>query len=431
MTQTSDLEPDLNISELDPLPKEWRIVRLGKVSILKLGRTPKRANSNYWKNGIIPWVSISDLNNGVVRTTKEMVSRKAFQDVFRGKIVPEGTLLMSFKLTIGKVAILGIEATHNEAIVNITPISTETLIDFLFYMLQSIDYDTYLDSYVKGKTLNKEKLNALPIPMPPLLEQRGIAHVLQTVQRAREATEAVIAAAKKLKRSLMRHLFTYGPVPVDQTDQVKLKDSEIGPVPEKWEIVRLEDICYISTGTTPSTKRTDYYSGSIPFIKTAEITNNIINKASNHINQQAVEDYSLKIYKPGTVFLAMYGQGKTRGQTSLLNIEATTTQNTAALIPQTNLNSKYLWIYLMSQYERLRHSGDHGQISHLNLGYVKEIRIPLPSTTEQSKIASVLSTVDRKIETEQARKAALDNLFKSLLANLMTGKIRVKVGEKE
>jgi type I restriction enzyme S subunit len=264
------------------------------------------------------------------------------------------------------------------------------------------------------------------IPLPPVTEQRAIAQVLRTVQRAKEATEKVIAATRQLKQSLMRHLFTHGPIPPPDADQVDLKDTEIGSIPVHWEITRLGDVASLSTGTTPSTSRSDYYSGDIPFIKTAEIANNIITKATTHISDQARRDYNLRLFSIGTVFVAMYGQGKTRGQVSILGIEATTTQNTAAIVCDSTLLSPYfLWLYLLSQYHALRDTGQHGQISHLNLGYMKEVQIPLPPPREQKEIAGMLVVIEDKLRAELSRRDALEFLYQALLRDLMTGNIRV------
>ena len=199
---------EMQETEIGPLPRHWKAMRLGEVASLKLGRTPARKQMRYWQQGQVPWVSISDLNNGVVTTTKERISNEAFREVFESVVVPVGSLLLSFKLTIGKVGILGIPAVHNEAIASIFPDEHKALRDFLFFLFQSLDYDALLDSYVKGKTLNKRKLIALPIRLPPLPEQRKIAHILQTVDRKIEAEENRKEALEALFKSLLHDLMT-------------------------------------------------------------------------------------------------------------------------------------------------------------------------------------------------------------------------------
>jgi len=102
--------------------------------------------------------------------------------------------------------------------------------------------------HVNQASVSLERLKEVHIPLPPLPEQRAIAHVLSTVQRAREATEAVIAATRELKRSLMRHLFMYGPVPVDEVAGVRLKETEIGLVPEGWGVRALSSVAAVQGG---------------------------------------------------------------------------------------------------------------------------------------------------------------------------------------
>ena len=196
-------------------------------------------------------------------------------------------------------------------------------------------------------------------------------------------------------------------------------------MPENWDAVRLSQVCALSTGTTPATKDKHYYEGDIPFIKTADIVNNRISTANTFISQQAVDDYSLKLFPPGTVLMAMYGQGKTRGQVSLLEIAAATTQNAAAIQPSNVMDSTFLWHYLMSCYERLRGMGSLGHVSHLNLGYLRDLLVVMPPLAEQKEIAEILNALDRKFDLHHKKRTVLDELFKAMLHKLMTGEIRV------
>ena len=166
------------------IPETWNWVRLGDIAHLKIGKTPKRSETNYWDSDI-PWVSISDMvSDNFTNTTKENISEKALNEIFKSNLSPKGTLLMSFKLTIGKVSILDIDAVHNEAIVSIFPFieHENTLRDYLFKTLPLLV--NYADSKgaIKGKTLNSTSLNNLIIPLPPFEEQKQIINKLNTFE---------------------------------------------------------------------------------------------------------------------------------------------------------------------------------------------------------------------------------------------------------
>lgn len=406
------------------LPSGWKAVRLGEIAAIRLGRTPSRAEKKYWSEPKVPWVSISDLNNGIITATRESISELAHHETFRGEIVEPGTLLLSFKLTIGKTGILGIPAVHNEAIASLQLSSELVDRDFLAYSLQGFDYDDYLDAYVKGRTLNRDKLEQLVITLPPLSEQRAIAHVLRTVQRAKEATEQVIAEARELKKSLMRHLFTYGPVPVEEADKVRLKETEIGPVPEHWSVGKLGDLADVVSGGTPRRTEPRYWGGHIPWVKTGEINYRTITKTGEHITQEGLEDSSARIIPAGTVLMAMYGQGVTRGRVAVLGIDAAINQACAAFVTS-RLNNWFLFSYMTHSYEAIRELGHGAHQKNLSAQLLKSVYVPVPPFEEQEKIAIELKPLDQKLAAEESRLASLDALFQSLLHHLMTGKVRV------
>jgi type I restriction enzyme S subunit len=159
------------------IPNSWSWSRLGNITQLKIGKTPPRGDSRYWSNGAKPWVSISDMSKGQhITYTKEFISDAAAKDLFLNRISPRGSLLMSFKLSIGKVAILDIDAYHNEAIVTITPYFDNSYIfrDYLMLTLPFLSQLGESKDAIKGKTLNSKSLSNLPIPIPPLSEQLRI-----------------------------------------------------------------------------------------------------------------------------------------------------------------------------------------------------------------------------------------------------------------
>lgn len=144
---------------------------------MRIGKTPPRGDMNHWSNAVVPWVSISDMTEyGSIISTKEKVSDFAIQNAFGNNIVKSETLLMSFKLTVGRTSILQIDAVHNEAIISIRPYldNDNSFRDFLFFVLPLIANWGNSKDVIKGKTLNSTSLYNLLIPLPPLSEQKRI-----------------------------------------------------------------------------------------------------------------------------------------------------------------------------------------------------------------------------------------------------------------
>ena len=171
-----------DISEEIPfeLPDSWKWIRFGCLVRMNIGKTPARGVTKYWENGVHNWVAISDMSDySHIKKTKEKVSATAGDDIM-GSSSPIGTLLMSFKLTVGRTSILDIEAYHNEAIISIYPyIDIDSAIrDYLFYILPIIANQGDSKDAIKGKTLNSKSLYNLLVPLPPIEEQKRITNAI-------------------------------------------------------------------------------------------------------------------------------------------------------------------------------------------------------------------------------------------------------------
>lgn len=182
------------------LPRSWSWATLDQIADLRIGRTPSTKDPKYWESGDFAWVSIADMpKSGVIEKTAKRVSSLAAEEIFRAPPAPIGTLLMSFKLSIGKLCTLKEPSYFNEAIVAIDPPIAE-LRPYLSVCLRGIDLIGTAVGAIKGKTLNKAKLKALRIPVPPLLEQARIIAKVNELMALCDELEAEKNQAAVIRR---------------------------------------------------------------------------------------------------------------------------------------------------------------------------------------------------------------------------------------
>ena len=212
------------------IPESWEWIRFKDLVDYSMGKTPPRKETEYWSNGTLPWVSIADLvADGTVTGTKECVNSFAAENTFKGKISKAGTLLMSFKLTVGKVSILGIDAFHNEAIISIYPFVDPDKITtmFLFATLPLLSQSGDTKSAIKGNTLNSDSLDALLIPLPPIMEQKRIIDKLHELTTPlldygvaeQKVTDLNANFPEALKKSILQEAVQGKLVPQDPSDE--------------------------------------------------------------------------------------------------------------------------------------------------------------------------------------------------------------------
>ncbi|HQF37239.1 MAG TPA: restriction endonuclease subunit S, partial [Candidatus Dojkabacteria bacterium] len=386
------------MTELGPLPKEWEIINLDEIIDLKRGISWRKEEANKEGNGI-PVIGIPNIKeNGIIDfidtyfLTKDIPVDKmlrindilfvgssgSIKNIGRNVLIRE---IQKNKFTYASFTFLG----------RVDPLKANS--EYIFYLLNSpmVDYNKYARRASDGKynfQLTQFK-NEQKLPLPPLPEQQRIAAVLSAVQEAKEKTQAVIDTTKALKKSMMKHLFTYGQVSPEETENVQIKETEIGKVPKDWEIVKLGEVAEISSGGTPSRKRNEYWiDGNISWIKSEQCHDCYISVANEYITDLGLENSSAKMLKKGTVLLAMVGA--TIGKTGFLTFEACTNQNIAGIFSTNGLNNLFLYYALQSRYNEFEKIKGYGIA---NLSYLRQFKIPLPPLPVQQKIASILSAI--------------------------------------
>jgi type I restriction enzyme S subunit len=192
------------------IPSSWRWVKFPQIVHFSMGKTPSRDNASFWASGDYPWVSIADLKHlSTISHTKEKISKLAADNCFSGQIAPKGSLLMSFKLTIGKTSFLDMDAFHNEAIISIFPYIDEIKF-FMFWALSGIDLTKDQSNAIKGNTLNREIIENLLFPLPPLSEQKRIVSRINELMALCDKLEAEQKAQATLKtqavKSTLHHI---------------------------------------------------------------------------------------------------------------------------------------------------------------------------------------------------------------------------------
>jgi len=266
------------------------------------------------------------------------------------------------------------------------------------------------------------KLRSFSIPVPPADEQRAIAAALGQVREAITVHERIVVAAQELKRAAMQAIFTHG------LRSEMQRETEIGLVPESWAVARLADHFSVVSGGTPSRGNPSYWTGgTIPWVKTAEVDYRIIGETEESITQAGLDGSAAKLLQPGTLLLAMYGQGVTRGKVAVLAIEAACNQACAAIAPTDGeVDTRYLYHFLTAQYAAIRQLAHGGQQQNLNLDIVRGLPVAFPITqSDQKEVVAVLDGIDRKIDLHRRKRAVLADLFRSLLHQLMTGELLV------
>lgn len=409
-------------TEIGLIPEDWEIVKLGDVAEISSGGSAPQGD-NYF-NGKNPFIRVQHIDREGDRVIKwDLITDDAVKK-YKLKIYPNGTIVFpksGASIYLEKRAMLPIDAYIVSHLCAVISNDKNVNQKFLFYELRNIEFSKdKADGY---PTLNLSEVKNVKVIIPLLLEQQKIAFVLSKIQQAIEQQDRIIETTKELKKSLMNKLFTEGLHGEEQ------KETEIGLMPKSWDAISVQDCCEVVTGGTPGTEVREYYKeGSIRWMKSGDINTKPIYEVKNRITQLGLENSNARLMPEGTVVIALSGRGKTRGTTSVLMVDCTCSQSVAGMIPNPEkIDSFYLHYYMAYNYDKVRNITGDKDRSGLNLGLVRQIKIAKPkSTVEQKEIADTILSIDKKIWQAESKKQTFQDLFKTMLNQLMTGRIRVK-----
>ena len=388
------------------LPVHWKVARLGDLGDLVRGVSYKKQEVTDTAGfGYLPVLRATNVQDRELMLGEELVYVKA-EKVSDSQILRMGDVIIAMssgsKSVVGKSAQLNTDWNGSfGAFCAVFRHNSMAESFFIGHIFQTKNYREHLLREARGTNINNLSKNHIldyQFPLPPLPEQRAIAHVLQTIQEAKAARQRELALERERKAALMDYLFSHG------TKDEPRKQTEIGEIPESWEVVRLEDVCTFTTGKLNSEQATA--DGQYPFFTCSQETFRI---DSYSFDQEAMllagnnarGIYSVKYYK---------GRFDAYQRTYVITIEDTK-----------RLSYQYFLYDLFLRLELLRRQSIGATTKYLTAPIIKNLGLALPPPSEQLMISSVFWSCDEKIAALEQEAERLDELFHAMLDELMTG----------
>jgi type I restriction enzyme S subunit len=407
------------------MPKYWDVAKTGEM--YDFTKKPKEivySNYDYLPFIVMDLIPVGSTYSGNFKLKKST-------EISSGTYIEDGDILLA-KITPcfenGKQCIItGLPNGFGIASTEIIPIKEKTGTSskyFLFYYLLQSDIRTLIAGKMEGATGRQRVpvhlIKELLIPFPSLNEQQKIAAVLFKIQQAIEIQVAIIEKTRELKKSTLHHVFTNG------LRGEKLKETEIGPMPESWEAARVGKYCQKPEyGFTESAIADEI---GPKFLRITDITENGVNWNTVpycRCSQNLFPKYELK---ENDILFARIGA--TTGKSHIVKNppRAIFASYLIRLRPLYDLVPAYLYDFFNSEayWDQVNANKKNNLKGGVNSSFLSDIIFPLPSKSEQMEIANIILTIDHKIEIHTAKKSTLQDLFKTMLNKLMTGEIRVK-----
>ena len=322
----------------------------------------------------------------------------------------------------------------------------DTIYHYHIWKIQTNNADKYYLKYILNNDIASQMSNSNGSTMahitkgflekrrfvfPPFEEQQRIAKALSDVDALISTTGKLLQKKKNIKQGTMQELLTGKKRLPGFAKSNNTKMTELGEIPEDWEVKKLGEFTRIQAGGTPSTLFEEYWNGNIRWMNSGELNMKRVYEVEGRITELGLANSSTHLFPKNCVLIGLAGQGKTRGTAAINYVELCTNQSIAAIFPSFSHNSEFLYQNIDNRYNELRELSDGGGgRGGLNLKIIGNLEIALPPKEEQNSIAKILSDMDNEIDLLNTKLEKYRNLKTSMMQQLLTGKIRLIGGKR-
>ena len=420
-------------TEIGLIPDDWEVITIGEVYDFKNGLNKAKEFFGYG----VPIINYTDVYN----------NKGITKDIIKGKVYLNKDEIKRFNTQKGDVFFTRTSETPDE--VGLTSVLLEDIENCVFsgFILRARPKKNLFDlcyckycfstnsirnfiiqncTYTTRALTNGTVLSKIYLPLPPLQEQQRIAKALSDVDALISTTEKLIQKKKNIKQGTMQNLLIgkkrlpgFGP----QTKSPSYKQTELGPIPEDWEVKSLNE--YIDDFIVPMRDKPTDLTGQIPWCRIEDFDGKYLSesKTNQGVSLETIKKMNLKIFPLNTLLVSCSAN---LGKCAIVSKELITNQTFIGLVPNKTVNVEYLFYKMSFEESRLNEMATGTTISYLSREQFEKYEITTPSTEEeQTAIANVLSSMDKEIETLNTKLEKYRNLKTAMMQQLLTGKIRL------
>ncbi len=417
---------DSGVKWLGKIPSHWEVVPIKHSYKFTVGWTPPTGRNDLFEGNNL-WANISDLGDKVIRTTTNHISDSAVRQSGRS-ISPKGSLLYSFKLSVGTVSFCGADMYTNEAIA--TFLKGKNSLEFLYYAAPIFIIKNANTNIYGAPILNQDLIKNALVLLPPLSEQDAIVRYLDTatseIDKAIAMQQKMIDLLNERKQIIIQNAVTKG---LDENVEMKESGVEwIGRIPKHWEVLKLKRCAIIKTGTTPPTSNLKYFeNGDIPWFTPGDINDMNLHLSSKTITKKAIEDNVGRLFPAKSIYFV--GIGATVGKVASCDFEASSNQQINAIMCNDRLDYKFATYCLLMEQRIIRETTNFVTLPILNQSSTGLINIVVPPKSEQQQIVTYLDSKMQRFDTAitncQHQITLLQERKQIIINEVVTGKVRV------